>query len=340
MGLLEPLDPFTAKDPTWNPDDLYPTFLDSFTYKGHLMGFNISSQPPTLAWNKSTFKEVGLDPEKGPESLEEIVKIQEKLYKVGPKGKIERYGFIPHLLWGGFLAWASFWGGKFYDPATGKITASDPANMRALQWQMDFYKKYGGLERVSVWQKGFTGGANNPFIRGVLGMQIFNHYQYYELKTYAPDLEYGFCKVPPMGPPVSGRKKGGVTASDAWIMLRGCKHKQAAYTFLREFCHGDGYLKAFLPFGGYPSCLKSMNEYVYKEKLFPDWVKPELFKLEMEVSENLVAFPQIPVYAKLTAELDNQAELANRGKKSAKEALEYVDRVIQKELERALRRER
>lgn len=93
-----------------------------------------------------------------------------------------------------------------------------------------------------------------------------------------------------------------------------------------------------MPFGGYPGCLKSINERVYRERLFPDWVKPELFKLEMEISEELRTFPQIPVEARLETELDNQMELANRGKKSAKEALEYVDRVVQRELEKALRR--
>jgi len=337
MGLTLPLNEFIAKDPTWNPEDIYPAALESFTYKGKIWGFPSCVAVDTLMWNKKLFREVGLDPEKGPETLEDILLYSSKIYQVGPQGKIKRYGFLPHNLWGGFMAWAYHWGADFYDEKNQKVTALTPQSLKALQWWVEFYREFGGLEAASSWQKGFPGGANDPFIRGVLGMQIAHHYHYYQIHEYAPDLEYGYCEVPP-GPGTSEEPKASFIGADAQVMFRGTKHPEEAYTFLKEFCFGKG-LIPMMQMGDYQSGSESLNKY-YHDEVGLSFLPEGLWQLEVKLLKSARSTPQMPGLAKYQDTLNAQAELAMLGKKSPEEALKYVEKHIQRELEKLLKREK
>ena len=311
------------------------------TYKGKLWGLPMGSQAKTLAWNKELFAQSGLDPEVPPKTLDEVLEFHDKIYKTDAKGKIVTFGFIPNNLWGGFMAWAYFWGGDFYNEKTGKITASNPVNVKALQWQIDFFKKYGGIETVTAWQQGFTGGANDPFIKGKLGMMTASHYHYYFWYKYGPKdflkKSVGYAPIPKFPGPDT-LPKGLMIHADVHVMLRGCKNPKAAYTLIKETTIGKGFEVASMEFACYQSASRKLNDHFYNEVGLPDWWPDKLWKLELAAQETMRAVPPIPVVSKLFNELEQQVQLAYRGKKSAADALKYVDRIVQRELEKVLRR--
>jgi sn-glycerol 3-phosphate transport system substrate-binding protein len=69
-----------------------PRVLDYYRVGDRLysMPFNISS--PVLYYNKNDFREVGLDPEKPPQTLEEVKAYSEKLFQKDSSGNITRSG--------------------------------------------------------------------------------------------------------------------------------------------------------------------------------------------------------------------------------------------------------
>lgn len=338
LGMALCLDEFIAEDPTWDPDDLYPGLLGLFTYKGKIYGLPLGAAVHTLVWNKKIFREVGLDPERGPKTLDDILSYSSKIYEVDSAGKVEKYGFLPHQIPGGFLKWAYFWGASLYDEESQKITAFTPQTLRALQWWVDFYQKFGGVESASGWQKGLRLGPNDPFMNDLLGMEVCHHFNYLFYHMYAPDLEYGYGEVPP-GPGPAEYSKTCWAGTNNTMAVKGTKNPQAAYTFLKEICFDKAY-KAYQFFEGgaaYPSASKSLNEYLKDER--PDWFLEGVWDLEMRLLEKTRSAPSLPVLPAYKNTLTAQAMLAMLGKKSPEEALKYTEEYIQRELEKALERE-
>ncbi|NPV78650.1 MAG: extracellular solute-binding protein [Firmicutes bacterium] len=334
MGLTVPLDPYMKKDPTWDPKDVFPAFLEQFHYKGQYVGLPWAAQPTSLCWNKQVFRESGLDPELPPKSLEELEAYASKITLEDSRGKLVRIGFLPQNIWGGFLNWAYHWGGSFYDEKTGKITASDPVNVQALEWQVNFLNKFGGIEEITAWQAGFTGGENDPFILGKLGMMIASHYHYYSFHRYKPDLEYGFARPLLPGPP--DRKKGPLAHCDAMVVLKS-KNAEYGYKFIKFAVMGEAWLERS-KISAHPSPSRRLNKRFIELGLLPKWYPMALWEQNMEVLEIARPHPAIPVIPKLMDELSAQVDLAYRGKKTPRSALKYVDEVVQRELDKNLKK--
>mgnify|MGYP000253114749 CR=1 FL=1 len=59
---------------------------------GKLLSMPFNSSTPVLYWNKDLFEAAGLDPNKPPATMEEMVEYADKLTKVSADGKIEQIG--------------------------------------------------------------------------------------------------------------------------------------------------------------------------------------------------------------------------------------------------------
>jgi multiple sugar transport system substrate-binding protein len=95
MGWVEPLDP--SLDITqMDVRDLLPTTLDPCVDRnGGLIclpwGFDID----VLYWNKSLFAAAGLDPDRPPQTIEELIQYTDRLTERDDDGRLTRVGFIP-----------------------------------------------------------------------------------------------------------------------------------------------------------------------------------------------------------------------------------------------------
>ena len=67
-----------------------------------------------LFWNKDLFEAAGLDPEKPPSTMEELVEFADKLTIVGADGTIEQIGFIPNHSWSHTDLYVRNFGGFWY----------------------------------------------------------------------------------------------------------------------------------------------------------------------------------------------------------------------------------
>jgi sn-glycerol 3-phosphate transport system substrate-binding protein len=80
-GKLIPLADLVAQDPSYGEADFLPVFWKKFTYKGRIQTSPFINSSPVLHYNKTAFKEAGLDPEKPPTTHDELVTAAKALTK-------------------------------------------------------------------------------------------------------------------------------------------------------------------------------------------------------------------------------------------------------------------
>ena len=61
--------------------------------EGRYYGIPYTVDLSGLVWNKELFREAGLDPERPPETWDELIEYAQKLTKTNDSGEVEQYGF-------------------------------------------------------------------------------------------------------------------------------------------------------------------------------------------------------------------------------------------------------
>ncbi|MGQ9630015.1 MAG: extracellular solute-binding protein [bacterium] len=316
-------------------DWYHPMIWKLGEYKGKIWGLSYWQQATALVWNKNIFKEVGLDPEKPPKTTGDLDELAKKLTTFDARGNIDRMGFLPTETW----HWFTVFGGKFIDPDTMKITANDPANVRALEWMTSYSKKY-DVTKVVAFQQGLASeraGILEPFIAQKFAMQIIGGpWKIGDFKKYAPpDFSYGIVASP--NPP-------GVTGNATWtygdltIVPKGTKHPKEAWKFVKFTGGAEGnkdlYTKVLL-WGGrpinvpvstqmldYPALLENFKEYpAYKF----------LCDLLLDPNTRVGIPPKTPVGVFYSSRLGAAVEKARLLQVPPKQALDDLTREVQAE---------
>lgn len=226
-------------------------YYDLDVHRGRLWALPTAPASVGLHWNKRLFREAGLDPEKPPETLEELDAMAEKLTKwevTLPSGeKVEKTGYLPEvpasqkrLLQAGFLpmepnwwsyGWGFEFGGKLID--NGKVTANSPENIQAYEWVASYTKKL-GVDSVQRFRSGFGsfGSAQNPFLSGKLAMESQGVWMYNFIKKFADGMLWGAAPFPP--PAAHPERRGTANAEcDALAIPTASKHAEEAWIFIK-----------------------------------------------------------------------------------------------------------
>jgi multiple sugar transport system substrate-binding protein len=172
-------------------------FLEMGKSKGKLYSLPITPGVVALYWNKTLYKEAGLDPEKPPKTIAELNEYIKKLTKYDDAGEIVQLGLDPLTPGWWPAAWCYFFGGKLYDPATNKITANDPGNIAAYNWLRDFTKTY-GMEKLQAFRAGFGPywSAENCFVTGKVAMSYDGNWKANMINSFKADLNWGVTPFP------------------------------------------------------------------------------------------------------------------------------------------------
>ncbi|MCM3131260.1 ABC transporter substrate-binding protein [Paenibacillus polysaccharolyticus] len=297
----------------------YPFAWEESSYQGKLYAIPMDTDSRLLFYNKDHFKEVGLDPDKPPQTIAELETAADKLtIKEGKRFK--RIGFIPWYSQGWLYTWGWAFGGEFQDAATGKITANDPKVVEALQWMTDFGKKY-NVEDIA----GFTSAAGteemDPFISGQVSMKISGNFTVKGIEKFKPDLNYGVAPIPtPTGTDFTTWSGGGSA-----IIPKGAKNVDAAWKFLEFLGKEEG--QTLLNADSQISVIDAVNDkYGYKDD--------PIMKEFITILPNSHNRPVIPEGQLLWNELASATEKATRGNGTPKENLNRVTETVNKALEK------
>lgn len=177
-------------------DDFYPVQFRETMFNGRLFGLPWSTDTRFLFWNKDHFREVGLDPERPPQTWSELEEYTELLNKRDSSGNITRYGFIPY--YGNTWTWLYGWlnGAEFMSEDKKTATLTDDRIIYAVQWMVDFYDEYcDGAQTASSFLEGFQAQAQDPFVAGQLSMVGNGNWQIAFFGAF-PDLDYGMAPMP------------------------------------------------------------------------------------------------------------------------------------------------
>ncbi len=337
-GLIQPLDPLLARHAEWNPQDMFPGFYQSYRYNGQLYGLPMSAQPTSLVWSKQAFLEAGLDPERGPESQLELETYIRRLTRKNPDNTLARLGFL-NTMWGGMTNFAYHWGASLFDKADNRITVTDEPAVEAFEWMVNLYDSYGGAGAVSQFVSNFKSNVSSgvfthlysdPLYAGTQGMATYSHYHYYVAHTNAPDWEFGFGKIPPLGQPTA-QAKAPIVHTDGEAVMDGANHPYEAALFIHFKTLDPVAQRETIQNSAHPSASISVNRKVTFEG-GPEWYPTGLWMQNFEVLEQARPWPETPIVNDITREFNAAYSRALQGSMAPRPSLEQAQQVLEAQL--------
>lgn len=290
---LEDLKPYMEGGPV-KPEDFVEGLMGYSYYNdnGKLVSIPFSRSTPILYYNKDAFKEVGLDPEKGPETWDDVYEYAKKLTKKDGD-KTTRYGITwPVATWY-FKANVAQLGGRtineskdavgFYDNGTGKKV-------------FEYWTKLSneGLFMVPPTKDAAT-VARQAFLNGEAAM-FQESTSLIGVITDSATFEVGAAFLPyaPGGKPAM--PTGGANIA----MLADSKNKEAAWKVIEWMISDpEGCLQFELDSGYMPFTKQMVEDPKIKEK----WEQYPMFRVAFDQLQYAVDTEQHLYWAELKSEL-------------------------------------
>ncbi len=182
------LDEFFAALPQEQKDDYYEPAIETCYFEGKLYSMPRTVAPQALAYRKDYFEEAGLDPEKGPDTWEDLLEMAKKLVKM-EDGKMVRCGLrCPDKGWGLQQGWWPLLyqnGGSILNEDMTKAAFDSPAALEAMNWYHDLIWK----EEVDILGGLPVGVSSNMVNTGQAAMAWMNGPGFIvEAKNNFPDV--------------------------------------------------------------------------------------------------------------------------------------------------------
>ena len=142
QGFVEPLDGW-FEDADINLEDFYSAPLEQCkSMDGIYLCLPWGSDVDALFWNKDLFEAAGLDPERAPQTMEELYEYSKKLTIRNEKGKLSQVGFIPDLPHSHTNLYIRMFGGISHDVTEAELNATAQPAIDAENWQQQFDNLY------------------------------------------------------------------------------------------------------------------------------------------------------------------------------------------------------
>ncbi len=229
-----PVQNFIDKE-KYDISSLEPNLLAYYTVNKKLNSMPFNSSTPILYYNKTAFKEAGLDPNVTPKTLDEVEAMSKKLVKKDTTGKITQYGFSMPI-----YAWLF----EEFMIKQGKDYANNGNGRTKNATSVAYNKNGAGLAILNKWKELVSSGnvgnfgrkpadTQNAFMAGNTAMYIDSTASLSAvLKGVNGKFEVGTGFLPK----VNKSDKGGVSIGGAslWIMdNKDTKKQQAAWEFIK-----------------------------------------------------------------------------------------------------------
>jgi len=153
-----------------------------------------------LVWNKELFREAGLDPERPPQTWDELIEYAQLLTKdFDGDGETDQYGFA---IVGSSAGWQMFgfmpvvwsYGGRLLNDDGTEVLIDSPEAIEALQMWVDLIHKYEvAPKNAATWQ---YSDVYNAFVTERVAMMLSGNYNIITFKQDAPHLDFGITFIP------------------------------------------------------------------------------------------------------------------------------------------------
>jgi len=332
QGGLMPLDSYLKASKLVRQGDFWPGTWASCTFHGHVYCIPYVYDAYALFWNKDLFKAAGLPENTPPRTWTELESYAKKLTTYDKKGTITQLGFAPWITSTSAAEWP-MWssGGQLWDYKAGKPTMTQPANVKALQWEVNWAKTFGGYAKVQRFASASSGSTY--YLGQKVAMWVGESYFLSTLQQFEPNVRYGVASfgVPrPSGkePYVNGDVDGNMIG-----IPTGSKHPDQAWKFI-EWQATAG-VHNWVIREGDQSARKADIDIV------PTLLK-EPYRHDYRLFGNLLRGQRVyynqgsPVDLYYYTERDNEFDLARRGVKTPAQALTDLQNNVQQQLTKSL----
>lgn len=189
--LVQPLPKATFKDAEIEKD-FFP-IVSAMKRDGQYYGLPTAVRAMALFYNKDLFQKAGLDPEKPPQTLDELVAAAKAIVKRDGAGNFQQVGMAldiarqDHNWWREILV--RNYGGESYSPDGRNVAYNTEAGAKALEF-------YTGLQKVHrVGQEGFMDEGQAAFRAGLAGMVVDGTFRVASYKTIQ-SFKWGVAELP------------------------------------------------------------------------------------------------------------------------------------------------
>ncbi len=202
-GVVKDLTPYVQKS-HFDLNRLTSAARQLISYSGHVWAMPYLTDEYMLLWNKKLFKAAGLDPNKPPKTIEEMLSMLPKLNLHDKSGKLTSIAFSPTYGspdWVGtyFPLYTNWFGGAISSPDGKTITANCAACLKALEFEQQVYKIVGtsNIEHFGEFGNPTPDGPQNLFLQGKIAFDISGEWNPQFVRQYGPKgFEWGVAPLP------------------------------------------------------------------------------------------------------------------------------------------------
>lgn len=312
-GILLDLLPYLEADGV-DPDEVYfQKPIDMCKFEGGVYSLPYAIDVRLLFYNKDHFQDAGFDPEKPPESWDEMWEIAAKLTKKTPDGFYDSMGVDINVPYSQsfFLMYA--WGIDVEAVPDGVPEVNSPEMVRAMEGWMEKIDEYGHDELVAFGGD-FGAGAADPFIAGKLSMTVETNAFSSVLAEYGPSIRYGVTQIP-----YPKRKMSWSNGFTVEISARS-EHKDAAYEFVKYLMSDEIQL-----YTAQESGMLIANK---KMSANPELMSDPVWKMSVETLEITKFRPFVLESPVWYEHLQKAIEEVEYGRSGAQEALDMAQGLI------------
>ena len=324
-GLIRPYDEImTPEEKKKFLAQTYPIVKANAMVNGKIMAMIDGLDFWAVYYRLDHLKEIGLDKDHLPKTMEELIEVGHKLDKFDDQHHLRRIGFLPQ----GILKFSAAFGGKFN--RDGRVVIDTPENRRAMEFLSQASKRY-GYDTITRFTSSLQAdaGPNMPLIAGNYSIMFDGEWRVKQVAQYKPDLPY---IVAPLPAPMNGKPNTSNTAPNYLMIPTAARQPQGAWEFAK-FCTGFMYPEeggrnmgdmGWIPNDPLIAHSKSYQAYLKKYPQFKVFV-------DLMTSPNLGMFPQGPLEKYINDELEKADEMVTRGTAKPDEALAVVAKHVSAE---------
>ncbi|RYG19676.1 extracellular solute-binding protein [bacterium] len=330
-GLITPLEEvMTPEEEARYRREAYPIMQSHATYKGKLMAMIAGVDVTAVFYRLDHLREVGVDKEHLPKTLEELMALAQRLDRKDARGRLRRVGFLPS-------SWKTLvpcFGGSF--GTSERMKFDTPENRRAAEFVVGNQKRL-GFENVSrfVASQAADTGMTQPLIAGNFSMLLDGQWRVGQTAKFAPDLDYAVGPVPP---PKGGKPSASMTDPNYLMIPRASSCPKGAWAFMKYWIGMDDAESGgrnvadmdWLPYCDRVAGANVYQAYLRKYPRFRTFV-------DLVASPNLQKFPVTSLQSFVTTEVDKAVEATGRGTISPEKALAGLEATVADEKARQRR---
>ncbi|MBI2995372.1 MAG: ABC transporter substrate-binding protein [Candidatus Melainabacteria bacterium] len=335
---LIPLDDF-CKENRINEKIFISAYWKMLNLYGHTWALPTTPTATALYWNKNLFKKAGLNPEMPPKTLKELEEYSSKLTIKNKKGQIKQIGFLPSWPSWAFGFYGILFGGSWVNNGSRdvacNISANNPKNIEGWNWACGFIKRLGS-KNIQLFQEEFGNiqGPNNPFYTEKIALEINGTWEGNFIPRFAPNIKWGAAPMPTSRDIACNVST--IVDCDCILIPKGSKHPREAFEFIKWLLKPENIEELCIAQGKFSPLIVSGNENFIKRHPHP-YIK--VF-IDLAKSKGAVYFPQATFYEFYRRELKRAFESVMRLEKEPKDALDEVQKRMERELERERKYER